>query len=154
MRKSMQNLPKNINKLDLGDTKHGEGSRLKRGWASICLDGDSFPYKFKGDYIKTSFPSDHFKEAYGSCFFEFDTARSNQKKRLQLAELFRILKPGGVATLSSCEIYGCIDTVLQHYADLAEQVGFVIDRKKWKQLTSRHAAIYGDIPKLTLIKPK
>lgn len=146
-------LPKDITKLDLGDTYHGEGEPLGKGWASISLRGDEFKYKFKGNYIDTPFPNNTFKTLHGGCFLEFETAKTDKKKLQQFKELYRILKPGGRAKLSACEIFGDEKKLLLHYSQLSIQAGFKIDLAKWKP---QWVAIYEayDIPHVILIKPK
>lgn len=141
-------LPRNITKLDLGDTNHGEGQPLGKNWTSISLEGDDircegdslkgFEYKLKGDYSNMPYRNNSFSYAYGGCFLEFETAYSDKAILNQFKEVFRVLKKGGVLVVSGCMTAESdkdireLESLLQHYATLAIKAGFTTEKKKWK----------------------
>jgi len=159
---------KGVTKLDLGDTFHGNGEPLQPGWISIALDETD---KLIGDYTKTPFPDNSFEYAYGSCYLEFDETTNvklewnvppQENKEFaqaileQYTELYRILKLGGEADLSSCnsvegngmsekekEEVEHVNNLLQFYGRLAQQVGFITDLSTWKLVKEEYK--FGDV---------
>lgn len=136
-----------ITKLDLGGTKFCDNDPVDPGWVVIdhsCQDRStnrkgSRKYKLSGDYTYCPFPDNTFEEVYGGCFLEFDenTQHNTQEEILQqFREIFRVMAPGAVLIVSTCNSY-CVEAVrrLQYYGQLAKQVGFITDLATW---TFRH----------------
>ena len=120
-----------ISRLDLGDTAHGAYSQLEEGWTAICLEGapPGEHNKVKGDYQYLPFADAVFEEAYGGCFLE-----EMDELPLAFKELYRVLRVGGYAKLSSCGVYGTYYDFMR-WLDLvraeAEDAGFVFDKPVW-----------------------
>jgi len=139
-----------ITKLDLGDTFHGEGRPLESGWTSIALNDTD---KFLGDYTQMPYHDNSFEYAYGSCFLEFETADTDQDKLNQYKELYRVLKPGGEAELSSCGVFDD-PKEFQHLGRLAQQAGFEVDLSQWKTITLPSGSLISqETPQVKIRKP-
>jgi hypothetical protein len=75
-------------------------------------DGDGEPidvykvtnptHKIVGNFNQMPFPSNHFDEAFGSCYLEGDDLTGEPNN---LDELYRVMKPGGTVYLSGCPEY-------------------------------------------------
>jgi len=163
-------LPRNITKLDLGDTNHGEGQPLGKNWTSISLEGDKdcdgcecckckgFKYKLKGDYSNMPYKSNSFSYAYGGCFLEFETADTDAKKLKQFKEVYRVLKKGGTFDVCGCMTAEGVEEIrdlereVQHYMSLAVKVGFTVSTKWQKEMWAGNYNGWTDVPHIMLKK--
>lgn len=140
-----------INRLDLGATSYDDETDV----VSIDLDGFFHTNNtacIVGDYNHCPFPSNYFDEAYGGCYFE---------EAYDLNELFRVLKPGAVAKLSSCEWFTMFGDDGPNQDDLvktiinisiqASQAGFKVDVAEIEGDISEHQIYF---PQFILTKPE
>ena len=153
-----------ITKLDIGDTTVCEDEQLPEGWISITLDDTDMPGRVIADCGCMPFKDKSFEEVYAGCFLElehnikyltgevlkFHTKEFKEGVLQHFKELYRVLQPGGKATVSGCfsvEFYktdGREETLLKtmehtslnrnlaYYAKVAMQVGFELDIDQWE----------------------
>ena len=97
--------------LDLGDSVHGCGARLKPGWVSIALDQTD---KLVGNYNKMPFADKSFEYAEGNCYLE---------EAVDFRELYRVLEGDSIAKLFCCMTAFADTQVLDA---LAKRAGFKV----------------------------